>query len=401
MKWFLIATLYISQAIPLGFFVIAMPTILRNNGASLETIGLFAALAAPWLFKFLWAPFVDRFGRRDGHYRSWILPLQSFSVIAVVTMAWVAPDQQLGALAAISALFMICSATQDVATDGLAVRILSAEERGLGNGVQVGGYYLGQIVGGGLVLVLYDRFGWSGSMFAMAAALAVPLWPAWRFKEPALDPSLAHEPVGFRALGRFFRRSGALGWVLLLLLYRTGDAMALRMLNPLFVDRGLSVTTIGVLLGVALSAGALAGAVLGGILVRRLGRRNSLVFFAVFHAVTLLGYLAPASGYMQRPALYAIVVGVAFSGGLATTALYTCMMDRCQAATAGTDFTVQQSLCAIGPLIGSSFSGAIAAQHGYTSLFVIAVVVSVLSAIAALRFVPASSGTVTGVRSLS
>ncbi len=53
------------------------------------------------------------------------------------------------ALLGLGAAFMFLAATQDVATDGLAVRLLWESDRGLGNGIQVGGYYLGQILGGG------------------------------------------------------------------------------------------------------------------------------------------------------------------------------------------------------------------------------------------------------------
>ena len=49
-----IASLYVSQAIPLGFFIVALPAILRQKGLALEQVGLLGALAMPWLLKFLW-----------------------------------------------------------------------------------------------------------------------------------------------------------------------------------------------------------------------------------------------------------------------------------------------------------------------------------------------------------
>ena len=55
--------------------------------------------------------------------------------------------------------------------DGLAVRTLRESERGTGNGVQVGGYYVGQVLGGGAVLLLYDRLGWTAALLAMAVVL--------------------------------------------------------------------------------------------------------------------------------------------------------------------------------------------------------------------------------------
>ncbi len=71
LRFTLIGSLYVSQAIPLGFFTVALPAILRARGVSLQNVGLLSALALPWLIKFLWAPFVDRYGsQRWGHYRS-------------------------------------------------------------------------------------------------------------------------------------------------------------------------------------------------------------------------------------------------------------------------------------------------------------------------------------------
>ena len=66
----LVGSLYVSQAIPLGFIFVALPAILARRGVPEEQIGLLGALSLPWLIKFLWAPAVDRFGSARGHYRS-------------------------------------------------------------------------------------------------------------------------------------------------------------------------------------------------------------------------------------------------------------------------------------------------------------------------------------------
>jgi len=143
----LIASLYVSQAIPLGFLIVALPAILRREGLGLEQTGLIGALALPWLIKFLWAPVVDRFGSSRGHYRSWIIPLQSICVLMVVGISRLDLQDGLFWLMVAGAGFMLASATQDIATDGLAVHIVRGEDRGKANGLQVGGYYFGQILG--------------------------------------------------------------------------------------------------------------------------------------------------------------------------------------------------------------------------------------------------------------
>ena len=221
----LLGLLYVAQALPLGFFVVALPAILRDRGVSLERVGFLGALALPFLLKFLWAPVVDRFGAATGHYRSWLLPLQVLAVATVAAIAMLDPGAHFGLLVGLGALFMLLAATQDVATDGLAVRLLQHRDRGLGNGLQVGGYYLGQILGGGVVLVLVDRVGWSLAVATMAVILALPLpWVA-SVREPRAAAREARQAVGLGTLLRFCRRDGIGAWMALLATWRLGETM--------------------------------------------------------------------------------------------------------------------------------------------------------------------------------
>lgn len=373
-KLTLVASLYVSQAIPLGFFLTALPVILRQGGLPHETVGLFAMVAMPWILKWAWAPLVDRFGTgsRFGHYRSWILVLQTASVLAVVGMSWIEPSVQLAALATVAAVFMLVSATQDVATDGLSVRMLDRDERGPGNGWQVGGYYLGQVLGGGVMLVTFARFGWLPAMLAMASFLALPLGLVARYREPRTvrrdEDGPLHHPVGFRDLGRFLRRTGA-RWVAILLVFRIGETVSLFVYHQQLVDLGLGLDEIGFVVGVVESLAAFTGALLGGRLLLRLGRRPSLMVFASVQAVAIAALLVPSFGAHQRVVLLAAAAGVAFSGGMATAALYTAMMDAAAHRTAGTDFTLQQSLAAVGPMVATGLSGFVVALGGYGALY--------------------------------
>ena len=384
----LIAGLYVSQAIPLAFFIVAMPVILRERGVPLETIGLFSAVAAPYLLKFLWAPLVDRFGsRRKGHHRSWIVPLQTLSVLCVAAISGLDPVEHLGPLAAVAVLFMLVSATQDIATDGLAVRVLLPEERGQGNGIQVGGYYLGQILGGGGVLVLYGRFGWLPALLAMAALLTMPLFQALVFREPDHHLSVDTAPpsqLDFKSIGRFFARTGVL-WAMVVALYRVGETMALYIVGPMLVNFGYSMEEIGVVVGVAGSVASMVGALLGGHAVGRLGRKRALVTFAALQAPALTLLILPATGRIGLAGIYAILMIVTFVGGMGTAALYTAMMDKSTSSHAATDFTVQQSLAAVGPLVGTALSGFIAESLGFSAYFALAATICLGTALLIAR----------------
>src|SRR5262249_51280635 len=50
-----------SSGLPLGLVWIALPAWLKYRGVDIKTIGLFTLAQAPWTFKFLWAPLMDRY----------------------------------------------------------------------------------------------------------------------------------------------------------------------------------------------------------------------------------------------------------------------------------------------------------------------------------------------------
>ena len=77
-----LGVLYLAQAIPLYFCTFALPTVLRAEGISLQMIGMLGLLLLPWVVKFMWAPFVDRYYiKRIGKRKSWFMGLQFVNAI--------------------------------------------------------------------------------------------------------------------------------------------------------------------------------------------------------------------------------------------------------------------------------------------------------------------------------
>ncbi len=63
----------------LSFFIQAFIGILRKNGMSLENLGIVYMLGLFWVFRFLWAPFIDKIQFKTiGHYKGWIIIFQFF-----------------------------------------------------------------------------------------------------------------------------------------------------------------------------------------------------------------------------------------------------------------------------------------------------------------------------------
>lgn len=379
----LLAALYFSQGLPFGFFQQALPVMLRDRGYSLTLISLSSLLSLPWALKFLWAPLVDatppgRWGRR----RAWILPIQALMAMVLAALALVVQGFELRVILGSIFIINLLAATQDIATDGLAVDMLRTEERGLANGLQVAGYRVGMVVGGGALLILYEDLGWQNSFLSMAGMIVVasmPLaltsTPEPPYTRPAPSPT---EPRDTRAafqryvhlLSGFVRRPGAWRFLVLILIFKFGDALALGMVRPLLVDRGLGLADIGWLLGTVGFSAGLVGAMAGGALVARLGRTRSMVIFGGLQAITVLGYgWVAATPGADKTLLYVLTAVEHIAGGMATSALFTRMMDWCRAESSATDYTVQASLYVVATGLAGSISG-VSAQHlGYVNHF--------------------------------
>jgi len=369
-KLTLLGSLYLAQGLPDGFFRQTLPVMLRREGVSLEGIGLATLLMLPWGLKFLWAPLVDRHGSaRLGRRRSWIVPLQLTAIAALLLLAQAEPQRGLTPLLVGVLLINLLAATQDIAADGLAVALLRPEERGLGNGVQVAAYRLGMILSGGVLIILFERIGWAGCFYWMAAASALALLPVLVTREPAAPPP---EPRRVGLLRGFLRQRGVGGWLLTIAAFKFGEAFATAMLRPMFVDRELSLVALGWITGTAGFAAGLVGALLGGALVGAFGRLRMLLAFGLVQAVAVASYALLAGGPLDLTRVYVICIFEHLASGMASAALFTMMMDAARPHAAGTDYTAQASVVVLATGLASALSGFSAQALGYVAHFAVA-----------------------------
>lgn len=386
----LLGALYLSQGLPFGFFTQALPVMMRQSGRSLEQIGLASLLAIPWALKFVWAPWVDRLGwRRFGLRKSWIVPLQFVTAVVLGMAGWLEPKNQFAGLFAVVLLVNALSATQDIATDGLAVEILDHGERGLANGLQVGAYRLGMVLGGGVLLIFYAHLGWKLSFIAMTAAVVAATVPTLLHRERRAHPNLS--PERLRQSVHFLRLQGVWPLLAMLFLFKFGEALATTMLRPFMADHGMGLEDVGWMLGTVGFVAGLVGALAGGWLAGRLRRKTALVLCAAAQAATLATYVVVALGFPGKAALALVVAAEHAGGGMATAALFTCMMDWCRPGHSGSDYTVQASTVVIASGVAASLSGVTAHHLGYAGHFALAFAFSLAALGAVLALFPSSA----------
>lgn len=385
----LLGVLYFAQGLPAGLLAKSLPAIAREAGLSREYIGLLALAALPWALKFLWAPWVDRLGSgRVAHRKRWIIAAQFGAVAVLLTVGsmdrhWLFSD---GFPVLLGLLFLLnlCFATHDIASDGLAVRLLAPSLRGPGNSLQTGGYKVGMIVGGAGLLLAGGALGWQGALGLTSVLLLLLLLPVVRFAEPP-EPVVprARATTGWwwKELAGFWRRPGMAVWLMILLGYRVGDSLGSRMIKPALVDAGWSLPQVGMLDLVA-SLSGLAGAVAGGLLLLRMPRVAALVTFGLLQALGLAGW--SLVNHQSVPVVLAVAVFEQLADGLSTVALFTMMMDRCRSGHEGTDYTLQACLVLLASGSFTLASGFSAAWLDYPDHFLLSAALGAIAILPAL-----------------
>lgn len=364
--------LYLAQGLPAGLLAHALPALMSLDGIDVRWIGAIKLLALPWFFKFLWAPLVDRYGDR----RYWILVLQSAAALSLLAVSLL-PLAFSGSAFVILALLLLClnlvSATQDVATDGLAVSVLPVRWHGAANSVQVVAYKIGLIAGGSGLLLVLDTLTWSIATQGMALLLLLLLLPVWLMPSRAgvvarETRTVSYWQDGFR--GFFHHRVGMPSWLLVLLTFKVADSLGSAMIKPLLAAQGWDAAGMGGITAWA-SIHGLLGATLGGVLYFRWGAFRCLLGFGFLQAIGI-GAWALLAIEPDRPVVYAIAAFEQLADGMSTVALFAVMMAWCRRGHEGGDYTLQMSLHMLIAGVGSVLSGFVAHTLGLTLHFLLA-----------------------------
>jgi predicted MFS family arabinose efflux permease len=313
-----------------------------------------------------------------GHHRGWILPMQSMVMVCLAALALIDPQALFGSamwlLLGTLLLINLAAATQDVATDGLAVRLLPERWRGLGNSLQVGGYKLGMLASGSGLLLLVGYLGWNVSLGLLAAGLLVLTLPIAWFPEKKLLPFQAAraEAPGAGLLLRHYKgllaQPGMMAWLVVVLTFKLGDALGSPMIKPMLVDQGWDASALGQLTLISSLAG-IGGALLGGMLYARWDAMRSLLVFGMAQAAGLAAMAVLIGRGSEVGLVYAVALFEQGADGMSTVALFAVMMSRCRPEHEGADFTLQASAqLLLSGLVGAC-SGFLAKTVGYGGLF--------------------------------
>ncbi len=381
----ILACLYMAQAIPSYLFAAAIPPILREQGVSRSAIGMLSLILLPLVLKFLWAPYVDRLRPvARAHRASWIFITQLGVIGCICAMMWIKPTDVAGILVIGLAASVLIS-TQDIATDGYAVKQLAPADRPTGNAIQGGSVALGVVIGGTLGLIVYESYGWDSMLTMVALVSVVPLLATLAMRESSVSPG-GELPSPRPSIMNFLRRPEARQILWIALIYRASEGLVKAMEGPYLVDAGVPLDVIGYLSGAGAVTVGLGGSALAAWLLNKRGAASVLGLLGALRTICFVVFAMHALGVVSGSwPIFGASFFQTFIRYMELVALYSLFMSVSSSDQPGTDFTILSCAQLIVYMAGSMLAGRLADMMGYGALFTLAAALSGVAVVATYK----------------
>jgi len=375
---FVVLLLGFSSGLPLALIGSTLQAWFTVSGVSLLAIGSLGLVGQPYIYKFLWAPLLDRWippllGRRRG----WLTITQLALLFGIASMTLANPNTSPTLLITLAFFVAFLSATQDIAVDAYRTDILQPQERGLGSTLTSWGYRIAMLVSGALALLLGENIGWHSTYLLMSGLMSIGLLASWFAKEP---PGELQAPATLRAaivdpFKEFLSRESAWLILLFIVLYKLGDALSVSLTTP-FLLRGLgfSLSTVAfVNKGVGFIA-TLLGLLAGGALMTRISLFRGLLYFGILQTSAILALLQLAlAGHHYGLLVFAIFVDN-FCNAMASIAFLAFIMSLCNHRYTATQFALFSALASVGRVFIGPVAGLIVTYFSWPTFFVLSLV---------------------------
>ena len=382
-----------ASGMPLGLVWIAIPDWMRKSGFDIRVVGLITLAQAPWTFKFLWAPLMDRYvPPKLGRRRGWAAIAQVVLLAGTLALAGLGnhPDTP-WVLFALTLAIAFAGATQDIAIDAYAVDVLRPDEQAVAVGSRNMLYRTGMQLAGSFSITLAGWFGWPAVNVFLACLYIPMLLVSIKAPEPGgigVAPRTLKEAVWYPFLG-FLSRHRALEILAFVFLYKFGDQLVQALQRPFLVDKGYSDFDRGFMLFWIGLVANIVGTFAGGLLTKPLGLGRSLWIFGFLQIFSNVGYaLVAHQEGINRPLMYGAFFFEAFASGLGGGAFLVLMLRITQKRFSATQYALFSSLFGLPRIISGPVCGFMVYALGWETFFWTTLFFGIPGMLMLARFVP-------------
>ncbi len=406
-KYLLIAGLYLAQGLPGGLIAYTLPVLMREQGVAQKWISLFSLVGIPWSIKLLWSRHLDQSAQKPRYILlSFVLTALCWVVLSVQPIDTLLASSASMVWVIVLLLFAnFVMASQDILTDGMTVRLLNDQERGLANSLQVLAYKMGMLLSGGMFLSYYSQVGWATGMRLIVLILTLGYLPClyqlWvQRSAPLLQalqaPATADTSASARSkphstkllsiIKGFVQTRGVAYWLLLLVAYKLPDGLISTVVRPFAVDYGMSRAAIGQVTNYAIILGGISG-VVAGFLWRsqRMHYQWLLMVLALMQIISSVGYFSLNVLPHSTTLWWCVSLFEPIVDTMSTVVLFATMMHFARREFAGVDYTFQATLFVVAASSMHLVGGWLTDAAGHAVVFGVAIALSLLTVVLTLR----------------
>lgn len=390
-----VPTLAFLGAIP---FIVAQQlssVLYKNLGVSNSEITFYTSLLyLPWVLKPLWSPLIDIFRTK----RFWVIILQMLIGAGLAGLALSVQTSYFFSLSLfVFWLIAFASASHDIAADGFYMLALSSFEQAAFVGVRSLFFRVANIVGGGIPVIFVGRLteynhdialSWTITLMVVAGFfIAITLYHAWVLPRPVSDrgslassekaPTVRQVFTEFKiTFIDFFQKKDILIAIVFILLFRLGEAQALKVVSLFMLDPrgkgglGLTNQEFGLAYSIVGISFLTIGGLLGGWLISRHGLKRMLWPMVLTMHLPNLAFVFLA---VVQPDNLAIIAGALaieqFGYGFGFTAFLMIMMMIADGPKKTSHYALCTGFMAAGMMIPGAFSGDLSQYLGYGHFF--------------------------------
>lgn len=377
--WLLLTTANVFKFTLVGFYLVAVMTMLKTYGYTLDQLSWVYLLSAAEAAKVLFSTLVEKFRFPGiGRFRFWLLLSCTGIVLSLCGLAAADPRRDFAWLLPLCFMLSVFGVIFGCAVLGLGCTVLPYRERGFGGVIQVVAARSGKMLGGALVLWIYRYYGWTNAVAAVLAFSLLVWLQTALYKEPPSTSVPLPPKSGFHALFKrmiwFWKETSCgLRWFALLLLSCVPYAFNAVTFVPKLNDMGWQPQHIGLALSVVIPAACMLAAPAAGILARHV-RRSRLVSVLLAVQIPLSASLYAidtfAAVHAWLPVVQIALVNIGYT--LLLPVVMALMMDKARPDYAALDCSLQLSVMLAGTYAAGFFSLRLASAAGYPAVYLTA-----------------------------
>lgn len=370
--------LYTLQSLIGGLVLVGLGTYIRQQGASLDNIGLLSLTMLPWVLKFMWSGRIERWRYRGSPQRSssMILLLQSIVLILLASLAYSNPVESFFIVLAALLVMVILNATVDIVADGYMIERLQQKDYRLGNLVQVGGGYCGAAIGGGVFLIIAQHWGWFNAIFALTGIGVILLLTFFTLATQMPIKAKHTEQVAQIApsLLSTFKRPEIKYILLFITLCQLGLRLIIGLIGPFLVDAGFSLSEIGWLTSTYGFAANLAAIICTSAAIKHWSVMHVIRIVIMLQLLCYISLLSVDARWL----LQLLFITLSASMAASFVALYTQLMLWTSQSQPGVDFSIFQSVDMLIGMIAGMLGATLAQYLGYNISFALAALAGII-----------------------